>query len=377
VTLRVRAADAVAEAAVLGEADWRAYRMGTATGWDSYFRDNDLLRHPDGVLVVEDGARLAGHAVNHRFELALGGRDVLVFGVAAVGVAPESRRQGVTDRLMRETLRRARRAGVAFAMLHPVAQTLYRRFGYETVEWRDLVRARPGQLPRSPLARRVRRLHLPADGAAIEALYERQRQGRVGPIRRTRYWWDDRLYRRASEWAGVDGPRGLAGYVAWDVPGEPGFPHQHLEVKELVAEDPSAYRALVGLLANLGDQYVRVGLTLPRGQGAALLREHEEVPGQPAPLAVVSSPGVMARLVDLPAAFAAFGRKVPGSLGLDVADPVFPDQHGGRLAQILFAAVPAVQLLEQGLIEGDRAAAARLDAAFAGLPVFLGHANHF
>jgi predicted acetyltransferase len=397
--MKLRAADAVAEAAALGRADQRAFHFWNPAGWESYFSGNDFLHHAHGVLVVEDGGTIAGQCAQLAFDLRLGARDVRCWGVAAVGVAPEYRHQGVTDKLMREVLRRARRAGVPFAFLNPVTERLYRRYGYETVEWRDLVTAQPGQLPASPLARQVQKLDRSRDAAAIEALYERRRER--GAFRRNRYWWDERIFKDECEWAGVSGPGGLAGYVCWDVPREPGFPFQHVQVKELVASSPESYRALVGFLAQLGDQYQRVELILPRGHGLSLLREHEHVPGRKETHAASSSPGVMGRLVDV-AAGLALASGGEGKLGLDVEDGVLGNQaldvsfgargprvvagqsvrsrlalDVGRLAQIVFSAVPASQLLAQGLITGDAAAAARLDVAFAGPGLHLGPANYF
>jgi predicted acetyltransferase len=118
--------------------------------------------------------------------------------------------------------------------------------------------------------------------------------------------------------------------------------------------------------------------------------------------------GAMARLVDVPKAFAIHPGParagVKGRIGLDLTDPIFKDQSRAfdvtfgargakvepgdgardrvrvdvtRLAQIYFASAPAVTLLAQGLIEGSARAATLLDTAFAGPPLFLGPANFF
>jgi predicted acetyltransferase len=410
--LRIRAARLPEEAESLGATDWRAFREGTPEGWADYYRDNEHLRHADGVLVAEDaGGVVAGQCALLRFSMALAGGDVPLVGIAAVGVQPEARRRGVADRLMRETLRRIRRAGVPYAALYPFAASYYRRFGYETVEQAEVLRVPPRHLPTSPLAARCRRANLERDLPAMEALYERWRAGRTGPIQRGRFWWDARVARRSREWLLFEEDGALAGYLGWDAPDRLAYPRQEIVVRELVAATPAARQALVGFLAAQGEQFRRVELACAPGEGWPMLAEQALVDTD-GPLhasqVVVAGGGMMARIVDVPAALAAHPAPkrhgLKARVGLDLIDPVFPDQtrgfdvsfgpHGAhaeagahvrprlrvtvqRLAQILFAAVPARRLLGLALVEGDAEAAAVLDDASAGPAPFLGTANFF
>jgi predicted acetyltransferase len=409
--LRLRTARLPDEADALGHADFRAFREGTPEMWTAYYRDNSYLGHANGVLVAERDGQTAGQCALLRFELALAGADVPAMGIAAVGVAPEFRRQGVADRLMRDALARIRRAGVPLAILYPFSVSFYRRFGYEMCEWVDLLRVAPAQLPGSPLRQNVRRFDAARDDLAVRALYQRCRTGATGPFVRDDYWWKHRVYDRALEWLVYVDPRtrAITGVLGYGVPTSPPYPYQLASVHDFWAASPEAYAGLVGALAALGEQFGRIELYLPRGQALPLLVEHgrNDVEMETrAHIGAYTATCAMARLVDVAAAFAAHpgARRVRGRLGLELTDPVFADQSRSfdvgfgargavvtpgdkararltlsiqRLSQIYFAAAPATQLLAQGLIAGSPAAAQLLDAAFAGPPLHLGAANYF
>ena len=408
--VHIRAARLPDEATALAHANHRAYREDTPQNWVAYYA-NPYMHHKDGVLVAERDGRLAGQCVLLRFDAALAGVDVPMIGIAAVGVAPEHRRTGVADKLMRDALRRIRKAGVPIAMLYPYSVAFYRRFGYELCEWADLLRVAPAQLVASPLRRNVRPLDLLADDDEVRALYERCRLGTTGPFRRDEHWWTKRVWTRAQEWFGYQDPGTgrLEGVLGYNVPAHPAHPYQIAQVYDFWAATPDAYAGLVGLLATLGEQFVRVETYLPRGYALPLLVEHGrndiEVESQ-AHIGAYTATCAMARLVDVAAAFAAHPgpARVRGRIGIDLTDPVFPDQTRGfdvsfgargahvvpgersrarlslsiqRLSQVYFAAATATQLCAQGLAHGSASAAALLDAAFAGPPLHLGPANFF
>jgi predicted acetyltransferase len=309
--LRLRAARLPDEAAALGAGDHRAFRDGTPEMWAAYYRDNTYLRHADGALVAEQNGALAGQCALLRFELALAGVDVPAYGIAAVGVAPEARRQGVADRLMREALRRIRRAGAPLALLYPFSVSFYRRFGYELCEWVDLLRVAPAQLPPSPLRRHVRRLDPAGDAAAVRALYQRCRAaGATGPFARDDYWWKEHVFRRADEWFVFEDPRTrrVEGLLGYEVPPAPVFPYQLASVHDFWAATPDAYAGMIGALAAFAEQFARIELYLPRGQGVPLLVEHgrNDVEMETrAHVGAYSATCAMARVVDVAAAFAA------------------------------------------------------------------------
>jgi predicted acetyltransferase len=387
----------------LGRSAYEAFRVSDVEGWLSYFRDHSARAPEDTIVAEEDGA-LLGHATALRLAMRWRGRELPFRGVAAVAVVPEARRRGIAARLLDEIHRRMRARGEALALLYPFSVPFYERHGYGVVEWAELLRVPPAALPASPLRRRVRRLDLDRDGAALRALYDEARTRGHGLIARDDYWWRERVLARAPERVGYFDDGGLRGYLLYEVPKEPDYPEQRVVVKELVAARADAHRGLLGFLEALGEQFVEVRFTLGPGTAATLSRHPahrtaDDIHSYQPACTVVS--GAMARIVDVPAALALLGpAPVRGRLGLDVSDGrlrrydvevgprglrAAPGQRArarlalpiSRLAQVVFAAPGAARLLEQGHIEGSPDAAALVDAACAGPPPFLSRLNFF
>jgi len=409
-TMRLDEADALAQSGL------RAFRSGDAELWRQRvfsFEANPVLA-PEDTLVATIGGKLAGHASGYRFSMAFGGVDVPVRGIAAVAVVPEFRRRGVAEGLMIGLHRQMRRRGEALSMLYAFRASFYRKMGYGTVEWIDDVRVTPDQLPASPLRRNVRALKRVDDEAAVRRVYARWRAGRVGPLVRHDRWWERRVWERTNEGALYVDPQShrARGYLLYDVPVEPAYPRQELFVRELVALDGEAMRGLLGYLEGLGDQFKRVALASPRGEGVSTLAEYGVV-GHGDPIRLFETTGHIAagallRLVDIPAAFALHPgperNEARGRLGLDVLDPIIPAHTRGldvsftargtrvtagrtvrdrlqlsvdRLAQVYLGGASARLLLDQGFATGSPRAAALLDRAFAGPPCFLSPLNGF
>jgi predicted acetyltransferase len=221
------------------------------------------------------------------------------------------------------------------------------------------------------------------------------------------------VFARAHELFVYEEPRtrALTGLLGYAVPPAPGYPYQVAQVHDFWAATPDAYAGLIGALAAFGEQFTTIESYLPRGHALPLLVEHgrnEVELDTRAHIGAYTATCAMARLVDVESAFAAHPGPARsgarGRIGLDLTDPVFPDQSRSfdvsftsrgarllrtatarqrlslsiqRLSQIYFAAVPAPQLLAQGLISGSASAASLLTTAFTGPPLFLGSANYF
>ena len=404
------------EADALADSGFRSFRALDAAAWRQrvFNLDNNPVLAPDDTLVATIKGAVAGHASGYRLVMGLGGADVPVRGIAAVAVLPEHRRRGVAEALIAALHRQMRRRGEALSMLYAFRASFYRKMGYGTVEWLDDLRVTPDQLPGSPLRKNVRALARPADAPLVRGLYDAWRAGRVGPLVRHAPWWERRVWERANEGAVyIDPTSGRArGYVLYDVPAEPPYPRQDLFVREIVALDGEAMRGLVGYVAALGDQFKRVCLAFPRGEGVALLAEIGVV-GHSDPIRLFETTGhiasgAMLRLVDVAAAFALHPgparNGARGRLGLDLVDPLVPANARGldasfgargarvtpgraardrlrmpvdRLAQVYLQGASARWLVANGFAEGSPRAAALLDTAFAGPPCFLSPLNGF
>ncbi len=404
------------EADTLARTGFQSFRALDETAWRQrvFALENNPLLAADDTLVARIDGQIAGHASGYRFKMSLGGVDVPVRGIAAVAVLPAFRRRGVAEALMVGLHRQMRRRGEPLSMLYAFRNSFYRKMGYGTVEWVDDLRIAPEQLAASPLRRNVRALDRAKDATLLPELYERWRQGRVGPFVRHAGWWERRVWERTSDGAVYVDPKTKRprGYLLYEVPAEPPYPRQQLYVRELVALDPEAFRGIIGYLEALADQFRWMLLPMPRGEGVSLLRELG-VLGHADPIRLLETTGHVAsgallRLVDVPAALAlhpAPARNgVRGRVGIDLADPIVPANARGldvtfgargataaagrsardrialpvdRLAQVYLGGVSARVLLEQGFATGSPRAAALLDRAFAGPQCFLSPLNGF
>ena len=84
----------------------------------------------------EDG-RLMAHILHHRFSFRLDGQWIPGGGIGAVSTLPEYRNRGAVRAIFGELLRQAYREGQVLSALYPFNHAFYRKFGYETVRWRD------------------------------------------------------------------------------------------------------------------------------------------------------------------------------------------------------------------------------------------------
>jgi predicted N-acetyltransferase YhbS len=370
-----------------------AFRVMEPAAWQAYYREHTARAAEDTLIAEEDG-RILGHATALRLSLRRAGAELPFRGIAAVAVVPEARRRGVAERLMTAHHQAMRRRREPLALLFPFSTGFYRKLGYGVVEWVDVVRASPRQLPDSPLRARVRKLDRDADLAEVQRVYQAARDPSHGLLARDAWWWQQRVLARAPDRVGVHGEDGkLEGYALYEVAKEPArLGAMHLRIKELQALSPEAWRALLGYFAALGDQFGLVELVLPRGAGATLLETSGLVDAPdagPYHAVVLEAAGAMARVVDVAGAQALLAPKTRGRVGLDVDDPTLGQlRHEPRLrsrlalaadqlAQILLGAASARALLERGQIAGDRRAAELLDEASPTGPLHLGRLNFF
>ena len=403
---------AAGESAYLAHTSHRAFREGTEEGWEAYFREHPGVRDGETVVAELDGHRV-GNATARRLTMALAGRDVTRWGVAAVSVLPEHRRGGVAGAMMRELLGGLRARGEALSLLHAFRPSYYRRFGYALCERSEQLRARPSQFPSSELRAGVAEFVPARDLAVLRDLYDRSRAGRTGPLARDDWWWDARALRTAAE--GVlfrDPETGVAeGYLLWRAPESPGYPLRELHVREMVALTPRAHAGLLGHLAAQGDFYAMITVWGAPGSWLPWLVDQGVVDAPVAwlrhdPIAVAHM-GMMGRLVDVAAALrlhpSASATELDTAFGLDVDDPgcgdvqrvdvrLRPDTIAcepgtsceervevgvAALAQLYLGAVDVAALRACGALRGSERAARSLARACAGPPLALGALDAF
>lgn len=277
--------------------------------------------------VGEVEGRLAGAFRAYSFQMHLFGRVFPALGLGAVAVAPDVRRRGVGEALVREALRVGRERGDALALLYPMRPAFYERVGFSLVGELHRYRFRPADLPLFPRREEVRRLRAD-DAGELRTFHGRTAAGCPGFLERSDAMWDEVLQppRRAY---GLGDP--LEGYVVVEPQtGEGGEPRLH--ARELVASGFEAYRGLLGWLSAQRDPWTELVYdALPGEAFHRVLQEvrpmsGERVRGLWFPTAQLLR-GPMARILDPEATLGSEVGLGAGSV-LPLVDPVFPDNAG-------------------------------------------------
>lgn len=367
---------------------WRQNRTAFGgSGSGQWFRTRAEL----GLfLAAYDGAKLVGVTGLHPYRQWYAGRDLPITGLASVTVAPHARGRGVARAMLTASLEKMALDGAAVSVLYPSTPPVYRAVGWEIagvlasaeLPTNALAQVRP--VSALPGAERSEPVTLrpveKSDLDAVHALYTVAARRAVGPLTRTGPLFD---VTRILELDGVLlAERGgePAGYVSYSRGGGTG-----LTVHDLVGGDP---QVLAALLRAVGSWQTVAPTVAIRAMDPALL-----------PLVSPFKPPVswedlwMVRLIDVQKAV--IGRGWPagvqlgadlelidpdapwhaGSWRLEIADGSGTLERGGTgavrihvrgLSALFTGFASTTALRAAGLLDGEPAAAARLDTAFAG-----------
>jgi predicted acetyltransferase len=314
----------------------------------------------DNLRVLRRDGQVAGGLVLVPMGQFFGGRSVPMTGVAGVGVRLDVQRRGVATALMRGVLGELAERGVALSALFASTRPLYRKVGYEPAGARYRASLSPQDLAideRGP----VRRLG-EDDHGPVRELYRAAAAHHAGHLDRGDYVW----HRLTSERAGaraygvaVDGEGGaLEGYLFYrKVPGH--IPYQAVEITDLAATTPRAWRRLWSFVRDLSTRVVDhiAFYTAPSDPGLLV---------HPDPrFAVALIETWMLRVVDARAALIARGYPpdLRAELALDVVDPLLP-RNAGRIWLRVADGVAAVEPGGPGRVRLDVGALAALYAGF-------------
>ena len=388
---------------------WAFTGPGTESRWRVYLRRNPHLS-PERVLVAVRGRQHAGMAANLDLEMAIEGRLVPVDGVAAVGVDPLHRQQGVANALVREAIRRSARKRRAFSALHPFRESFYRKFGYALFEWAQVVTIAPGALPWTDGQVHVR-FARPRDTAKIDRCYREWMKGRTGPLERTPFWWKRRVLGSDVDQIVFEGARGaIEGYALGSMIERGILGRRRYRVVELAALTERARRGLLGAMRRLGDEVGRLELLLaPDDPMIAFLRDPPLLTPALDPSGSLPSiqfgAGCMARVTDLEKALLTRpGRGETGTFQVELTDSHLAENEKpryfrlgkkgpeilrsardaqpiraevGAFTQVLLGAVSASAARQAGLLDCAPETAAILDRAWHGPTAFLSPPNRF
>ena len=293
-------------------------------------RRANFMDNPRGPLsdlhVARNGkGDIVGHGFLFRTRTFILGGEVQVGAVASVGVASEARGGGVARALLHGLLDESERRGDALQLLYPFSYAFYASLGFGHVS--PLVRLRTPcrSLPHRGEGKRCRRATTD-DNAAIAVTYAAAAARENGLITRS-----DAVFAKYLNAPGVmkfvvEGELGLRGYVSFVFVERHDVGEVELHVRELVALDDDARRALIGVVAAHRDQVTNVELTLLPDDPLPMLVEEPRAPREPFvpghlhPLGALAA-GPMVRAVDVRSLLLSRGYRNDGALDLRVVDP--------------------------------------------------------
>ena len=394
-----RMTEADIEAAVKLRAD--AFGGEVARGIQA-FREGPRYTWRDGWVVEIDDGEIAATSTSFPVTWWLGGSAYATSAVGGVAVRATERRRGLASQMMRAILQADLDAGRSFSMLYPFQHGFYRRLGYATVGFTHFYRMPLTQLPDDPALRRNVRFLREADRAAVAEVYRRSLQ-KYGGFERSAAQWEQRWRTTTMTWVVYD-DGAISGYLAYE------RQDAELNVGEFVALTPEAERGLWAFVAAQIEQCRSVTYHAPAGTPLwATLREPLmwEYANRGFILndAATLTAGLMARMIDVPAAFASrrFDPALAGSLNVALHDPVLDRNNasfaitfaGGEasveptsveptvrsdvvtLTQLFCNVLRPTDARWYGLLHADDAAIALLDRAFGGPGPFLQPADWF
>ena len=214
----------------------------------------------------DEDSRLMAHIVHHRFAFRLDGEWVPSGGIGGVSTLPEYRDRGAVRAIFGELLQEAYREGQILSALYPFNHAFYRKFGYETVRWRDDYCFPPALLREYRFSGRAVQWQSGEPVSAYTALYEKFASRYNLAIRRD----DRRMLEKhiKGEWTKdrhfsyllYQEDRPVA-YVSFqDVRHDPAA---ILSVKDYAWDGREGFRALLGFLSRFSADYGSIEISLP------------------------------------------------------------------------------------------------------------------
>lgn len=291
----------------------------------------------EATWVEEDREGILGAFRAYRFTEVLAGARVPMMGLASVAVDPCARRRGLARRLCADATRIGRERGDAVSVLYPFRPSFYRSLGWGTAgELRAHV-FRPEHLAEHPGSERVRKAR-DADAPAAAACYEAVALRSNGLVLRGEGAWTHLLEEPGNRLFILPDDGGVSGYVVTRFSSGRRPTSRELLLRELVARDEDALRALLAWVGAQRDQWRRVRYDAAPGEAFDLRLADPRRPGfayrRPLWHTVATLlQGPMLRVLDVEAALAAprvWGGREPASgvLVLEVEDELLPENRG-------------------------------------------------
>ena len=214
----------------------------------------------------DDDGTLMAHMLNNQYESWLDGTLVRNGGIGAVSTLPEYRTDGAVREIFRKLIPAAYADGEVISTLYPFSHAFYRKFGYETVCWKNVYEFSPAVLRGYMFGGKVRQWKTGDPVGEWTKLYNAFASSFNLAISR-----DDA--RMGKHLEGVFYKDRKFGYMLWE-DGRPAAylifqdirhdPQAILEVQDLAWDGPAGFRAILGFLSRFSADYGTIRLFLPR-----------------------------------------------------------------------------------------------------------------
>ena len=213
----------------------------------------------------EDG-RLMALIVHHRFSFRMDGQWIPGGGIGGVSTLPEYRDRGAVREIFGELLADAYREGQVLSALYPFNHAFYRKFGYETIRWRDEYSFPPSLLREYRFTGKAVQWQAGQPVSEYTALYEAFASGFNLAIRRDDKkmqgehmkgeWHKDRRF----SYMLYEENKAIA-YVSFqDIRHDPAA---ILAVQDYAWDGPAGFRAMLGFLSRFTADYGSIEIGLP------------------------------------------------------------------------------------------------------------------
>ncbi|MBR5962260.1 MAG: GNAT family N-acetyltransferase [Clostridia bacterium] len=100
-------------------------------------REESLKSQDEDWGALSDDGKVMARIINNHYETRLDGQRIRNGGIGAVSTLPEYRNTGSVKAIFEKLIPEAYRNGEIISTLYPFNHAFYRKFGYETVRWRD------------------------------------------------------------------------------------------------------------------------------------------------------------------------------------------------------------------------------------------------
>jgi predicted acetyltransferase len=287
------------------------YRGGDRTGPEDWPQAEDETR-----FIAEGQVGAAGAFTVEHLRLTCRGAVLAAGGVAAVGVLPEYRHQGVGRSMMIDALAHMREREYVLAALYGFRNSYYRRFGYEVAGRRWQIVCPQHRLPRLATELPVRQVE-PDEIEVVVPCYEAFARRLSGSNLRTRAQWRRRLGKRPPLIYAV-GADAIEAY-AWSS-AEGGF-WDDLRIGEFCWSTPRGYGSMLAVLTGLCAN--RSSLTWYEPSASPFLQRSLDQGCQ-----VSLERSAMFRVLDVQSALRILRADGTGEFTLSVEDLLIPQNRG-------------------------------------------------